>query len=206
MGKIWGANSKKRTEMRLPNANVEWQHSNTFWIWDWKIKIRKQRACQKAKVVKYRKRWRGRKKNKCKPLRINSLISLCGRIKKKKKKRISTSDPLSLTLISLFPPVSYFNIFSLYSSHWNTFTKSTNGMNTQGQLHWTLISLGCFFSASYFLISLRAHGLFCHLIIYLIWPVCFPWWFNSNTIIYQVRPSGVIMVETNSCLAWWFST
>lgn len=93
---------------------------------------------------------REEKKNKCKPLRINSLISLWGRIK---KKRISTSDPLSLTLISLFPPVLYSNIFSLYSSHWNTFTKSANGMNTQGQLHWTLISLYCFLSASYFLIS-----------------------------------------------------
>lgn len=47
------------------------------------IKSRKQRVCQKAKVVKYRERWRAEKKNKCKPLRINSLISLWGRMKKR---------------------------------------------------------------------------------------------------------------------------
>lgn len=68
----------------LKNANGEWEPRNTSWIWDGTIKIGKQRPCQKAKVVKYRARWRGRgKKNKCKPLRINSLISLWGRMKKR---------------------------------------------------------------------------------------------------------------------------
>lgn len=64
------------------------------------------------------RRDRERKKNKCKPLRINSLISLWGRME---KKRISTSYPLSLPLISLSLSlsVSYSNIFSLYSSCWN---------------------------------------------------------------------------------------
>lgn len=87
-GRIGDSSNSKRTERRLKIANSEWQHRNTFWIKDWNIKIRKQRVCQKAKVVKYQKRWRGREKNKCKPLRIKSLISLWGRIKK--KKRIST--------------------------------------------------------------------------------------------------------------------
>lgn len=40
----------------------------------------------------------GEKKNKCKPPRINSLISLWGRME---KKRISTFYPLRLPLISL---------------------------------------------------------------------------------------------------------
>lgn len=62
------------------------------------------------------------RKNKCKPPRINSLISLWERMK---KKRISTSYPLSLALISLSlsPSVSYSNIFGLYSSCWNRLTE-----------------------------------------------------------------------------------
>lgn len=57
------------------------------------------------------------RKNKCKPPRINSLISLWGRME---KKRISTLlSPQPPFDISLSLSVSYSNIFSLYSSCWN---------------------------------------------------------------------------------------
>lgn len=129
------------------------------------------------------------KKNKCKPLRINSLISLWERIK---KKRISTSDPLSLTLISLVPPVSYSNMFSLYSSYRNTFTNSANVMNTQGQLCWTLSSL--LLPSCFPLPIFKYHMVVCHrffVIDFLTWS---DWYafrdgtssFNSNILIHHI--------------------
>lgn len=191
------SNSQRRTERRLKIANSEWQHRNTFWIKDWNIKIGKQRACQKAKVVKYRKRWRGREKNKCKPLRINSLISLWGRIKK--KRGFPPSDPLSLTLISLFPPVSYSNIFSLYSSYRNTFTRSANGVNTGTTPLDTKLTVASFLLPTSFFWNITWS-----FVIYFL--TCPDWYvfhgatssFNSNIRIHHIRTTwfSVAMVET----------
>ena len=54
------------------------------------------------------------RKNKCKPLRINCLISLWGRME---KKRISTSYPLSSPLISLSLFLSHILIYLVSIHH-----------------------------------------------------------------------------------------
>lgn len=69
--------------------------------WDWgKVKIRReQRKCQEAEIQKYREIEREKKKNKCKPPRINSLISLWGRMEKKEDFHLLSSQaPFDISL------------------------------------------------------------------------------------------------------------
>lgn len=78
---------------------------------------REQRECQKAEIVKYRDIVSGKKTTNVSPRGL----TLSFLFREEWKKRISTSYPLSVPLISLSRSrsVSYSNIFSLYSSCWN---------------------------------------------------------------------------------------
>lgn len=89
-------NGKQRNESRKTQRESEMEGKD-------------QEGAERKSEVKGSEIQRDReRKNKCKPPRINSLISLWERMK---KKRISTSYPLSLALISLSLSLSFCLIF-----------------------------------------------------------------------------------------------